>query len=404
MTHSLFYSKPLIELESSFDFSSVPKIKLHEANVVGPAKKMEVPITNGIDFEGVLHTIREFNTIRTVLNYTKGEDLFTNFRLCLTGTAREEWDLLLKDPNKTVPAFDAAIASFKRAFMTSNTKANLIDYINTVVKPRNMAVHTFARRLQSLNRYANELPDEQNIPTLTDDQIKKAVFMAMPDRWQLALIQSGRELKDCTMNFLTEYMENQREFAIINEQRNKRHRETDQPVFPGHKYSHRHTKRSFRDSHFSYRNNHTHDETRKAMSNDQRYCSNDAPCPIHLEGKHKWGMCFLNPNGSNYKPGKLPATGHRRAGSPGEKVAAAKLPPHNGSSYANKKPRGGNHRGPTHQSYFQSDSDASGENSKYSSSDSTPLDRDSPSVERTQTDGGAHGWDNTPPGASLKDY
>ena len=153
------------------------------------------------------------------------------------GTAREEWDLLPKDPNKTVPAFDAAIVSFKQAFMTSNTKANLIDYINTVVKPRNMAVHTFARRLQSLNRYANELPDEQNIPTLTDDQIKKAVYMAMPDRWQLALIQSGRELKDCTMNFLTEYMENQREFAIINKQRNKRHREADQPVFSGHKYS-----------------------------------------------------------------------------------------------------------------------------------------------------------------------
>jgi len=90
MMHLLFYSKLLIELESSFDFSNVPKIKLREANAIGPAKKMEVPITDGIDFEGVLYTIREFNTIRTVLNYTKGEDLFINFRLCLTGTAREE--------------------------------------------------------------------------------------------------------------------------------------------------------------------------------------------------------------------------------------------------------------------------------------------------------------------------
>ena len=55
--------------------------------------------------------------------------------------------------------------------------------------------------------------------------------MAMPDCWQLALIQSGRKLKDCTMNFLTEYMENQREFAIINKQRIKRHHKPDQPVF-----------------------------------------------------------------------------------------------------------------------------------------------------------------------------
>ena len=66
MTHSLFYSKPLIELESSFDFSKVPKVKLHEASAVGPAKKMEVPITDGVVFEGVLHTIREFDTIRTM--------------------------------------------------------------------------------------------------------------------------------------------------------------------------------------------------------------------------------------------------------------------------------------------------------------------------------------------------
>jgi len=115
-------------------------------------------------------------------------------------------------------------------------------------------------------------------------------------------------------------------------------------------------------------------------------------------------MCFLNPSGNNYKPGKPPATGHCEAGSSGEKVAAAKLPPHNESSYADKKLHGGNYHGPTHQSYFQSDSDASGKNSKYSSSDSAPLDRDSPSVERTQTDGGAHGWDNTPPGALLKGY
>ena len=47
-------------------------------------------------------------------------------------------------------------------------------------------------------------------------------------------------------------------------------------------------------------------------------------------------MCFLNPSGNNYKPGKPPATGHCEAGSSGEKVATAKLPPHNESSYATR--------------------------------------------------------------------
>ena len=115
----------------------------------------------------------------------------------------------------------------------------------------------------------------------------------MPDHWQGAFIQSGRELKDCTLNFLTEYMENQREFTIINEQRNKRHHELDQAVFYGcPKYSHRNTRRSFRRGCPHHRNNHTHNGTQKATSDDQHYCCNEAPCPIHLEGKHKWGMCF----------------------------------------------------------------------------------------------------------------
>ena len=82
--------------------------------------------------------------------------------------------------------------------------------------------------------------------------------------------------------------------------------------------------------------------------------ANEAPCPIHMKGQHTWGMCFLNPNGINYKPQhNAPSVntgrGIGRAG-PNEWFAPqnatipfALLAPHG---------RGGGYRGPTHQAFL----------------------------------------------------
>jgi len=41
-------------------------------------------------------------------------------------------------------------------------------------------VHTFTRQLQSLNCYAEEMPDDEALPVLTEAQLKQIVFHVMP--------------------------------------------------------------------------------------------------------------------------------------------------------------------------------------------------------------------------------
>ena len=106
--------------------------------------------------------------------------------------------IVLRDKTRTIEGFQQSIHAFKRAFMTNELKVNLLDYIQTVTKPKDMDVHTFTQRLQSLNHYAEEMPDDEALPILTEAQLKKVVFHAMPSKWQTTFVQANMQLKKCT--------------------------------------------------------------------------------------------------------------------------------------------------------------------------------------------------------------
>jgi hypothetical protein len=87
--------KPLVGLISTLVLSSVPKAKLQQNFEVGNLAKIEVPKCDGTNFEGVLVTIQEFNDAASALVYETGPELFYNFRLCLFGTARDDWEIVV---------------------------------------------------------------------------------------------------------------------------------------------------------------------------------------------------------------------------------------------------------------------------------------------------------------------
>ena len=404
---SLFLSKPLIELESKLDFKELSSVKLQSEH--GEIKrKVEVPITDGSCFEGILYTIREFNAAAKTLNYTNGDELFTNFRLCLVGDAKEEWEIVSADKVHTIQGFQQSIHAFQRVFMTNESKANLLDYIQTVMKPKDMDVHTFTRQLQSLNRYAKEMPDDEDLPVLTEAQLKKVVFHAMPNKWQTTFVQANMQLKKCTLMEITEYMEAQRGFADNSNQSrgHKRsfddHDETNQSNHHRKNTSHRsyHRNKRFRDS----------QQKSNRHSTDRTKYSNNANCPIHINSNHNWGMCFLNPDGINYRPKREGSNGRPENGKKyGQGV-------HNNGTHKtdhghSMRPKTGNYRGPTHQTYFQSDSDrsvtsnSSKTNSVSSDHDSNPQQKNPGVAGRTHANGRAHGRNkNNSRGASLTGY
>jgi hypothetical protein len=173
-------------------------------------------------------TICEFDAVVTTLNYSTGDLLFTNFHLCLAGNAKEEWDNISQPMKKTVEAFKENIKAFKQVFMTSKSKANLLEYIQEITKPKDMAVHTVVRHLQTLNCYAGKMPDDKKVPIFPELQLKKITFHAMPLGWQRTFIEGSKQLKSTSLQELIEYMDTQKNFADAHQESGKRRYESTQ--------------------------------------------------------------------------------------------------------------------------------------------------------------------------------
>ena len=95
--------------------------------------RIEAPIADGSSFEGVLSTIREFNVACQMLKIINGIDLFNNFQLCLTGNAKEEWEIVTKDVTQfTKTKFDEYVCTFIWVYMMTESRTNLLDYIQSV--------------------------------------------------------------------------------------------------------------------------------------------------------------------------------------------------------------------------------------------------------------------------------
>ncbi len=219
--------RPIISIKSKIDFKNLKTVKLQSMQQDGIAmKKIKVPITDGGSFKGVLYTICEFDAVVATLNYSTSNLLFTNFCLCLAGKAKEEWDNITQPAKKTVEAFKEHIRAFKQVFMTSESKATLLEYIQEITKPKDMAVHTFVRRLQTLNRYAGKMADDEKISIFTDPQLKKFVFHAMPIGWQRTFIEGSKQLKSTTIQELIKYMDTQKNFADSHQESGKRRYES----------------------------------------------------------------------------------------------------------------------------------------------------------------------------------
>jgi len=201
-------------------------------------------------------------------------------------------------------------------------------------------------------------------------------------------------------------MERQKNFADTdNNGHAKRRHETSEPEIHEGRENRKHRfgrNPKHRDKKFHGRQ---HSNARSETHN-KRYPNNDQ-CPIHLNSKHTWGMCFLNPNGENYRKGPSSNgsnSSNHNGGSNGNEARA------NNKHGAKKSThRNSNYQGPTHQTYFQSDDDDySSDSTNFSSyaSDSTPQHENKPGVAgRTQTVGRAHGRNNDDSrGASLTGY
>jgi hypothetical protein len=181
------YQRAIIQLKPDCHPSDFVIVKLHQSYLRGRIEKRETPATEGSSIEQILYCVREFQETARELNYTEGPELFDNFRRILRSTVKDDWDTVaaLSPLPRTPVTFDTALDDWKRMLIMPSARQNMVDYLETLMRPRNMSVENFVTRVKVMVRYVGDIPfPGPNPPTVDDTKLKNIIFRAMPPAWQ----------------------------------------------------------------------------------------------------------------------------------------------------------------------------------------------------------------------------
>jgi hypothetical protein len=149
-------STPIIAIKQDFDPDELPRIRLQQEYDDRTKEKMEVPIIDGRSVEANLYSLNEYLEAAEELSYDTGDDLFKFFCRILRGTIKDDWDSAVTDNGfantngKTDGNYHQCIRTWKLTFVTKDSRQTLVDFLQTVHKPRALPVETFVQRLKTL--------------------------------------------------------------------------------------------------------------------------------------------------------------------------------------------------------------------------------------------------------------
>ena len=178
------------------------KYKIH-ATVL---KKLDIPLI-------VPHCLEIKNRVESVIRTPAhvGPSLFRVMRRTLSSVIQTEWDSALAEnaynAPETVELFETTLKFFIKNKSTQEDRHDLLQQLRQAKKPRDLSVNTFYLRLLQLNEYVKWLPGTAQ--QLDNDQIKMALYSAMPEAWQQRLSQSGQEIGSITVAQAIRYFRNQ---------------------------------------------------------------------------------------------------------------------------------------------------------------------------------------------------
>ena len=316
MVEQVLISKPCLAYEMGFDPSKLEKVELVQTFVGGTKKKRKSPVFDGkTGLESLMYVVERFNVAATHLEWIEGEEMFDNFQLVLADNAQQKWTKLadaVPDAEKTPERFKATIVLlYSKYAEDKNPRDTMFKYLSSIVKPRKRGAQEHADRMETLFNYSNELAGR--VPVKNDEQIKIGIFESFPIKWQQSYNLSSRNLDDETLEQVVEYMSDYKVMKDSEEEARDNKRKSD--------------------NHGSQSNN----KRPKILHNNKI----KNPCRLH-NGLHDWELCFDNPNGKNYKPGRRGFNGGRG----NFNIGRGNLSGRGGRGYAGRgrtNGRGGNH-------------------------------------------------------------
>lgn len=123
-------------------------------------RKEEVYFCEVHDVEYILRTIHEFEDVLVAdrLDLESGPKRYSQFRKCLGGTIRNNWDVARRDNPATIDGFNASMQAFIAKFVKDTDLADQKQYLDTLKKPFSMDVKECADRLIMMNIYMAMFP------------------------------------------------------------------------------------------------------------------------------------------------------------------------------------------------------------------------------------------------------
>ncbi|MGH3053395.1 MAG: hypothetical protein ACRDL7_00270, partial [Gaiellaceae bacterium] len=288
-----------IKLERAYDITKVEKQK-NKITLDGEMTELSIPILSIVSrgtVEQMLLMIQAFQAASRFAHWTIAKQ-YVKFEMHLQGTAAATWKTILaSNPARTIAQFALFIDMLKKKAIKADDHYHLRNYLRSLKKPRSMDVSEFFQRFSELHTLIREFPNTSEATQFDPPEYKHILFQAMPIEWQKGFTLAGNKVATTDLIDLEEYMI---EVETLNSDRPSGKKEKNQKKegndTPSQSESSSSEKKKKGRNKKTKKNNTQSGEKRTRLDNDSE-------CPIH--GRHKWGKCFDNKLGDNYK---LPAT------------------------------------------------------------------------------------------------
>ena len=280
-----------------FDFKDLAEKKITQEYDDGSTRSAKIPMYDPKDgLEALLLVEREFRKAMEDLDLeddADGKQWFRHFDKLMIGAASTRWQQHIRgiaNNDRTIDRFNNSVRTFYVSFAGSRSRDKLIEYIQTIRKPRKVDPRSHSSRMQQLADFANKLPGD--MPELTEFQIKQYIYNSFPDSWKVAYTRTGKRVASETLADIIEFMTNEKEIADHEESTRKKKGSTSSDSDPDTK-PRRNGKKNGKWT------------TKKSNGKSKKFSGRPQPdeqCRLHPDHNHKWIECYKNPDGPNFKP------------------------------------------------------------------------------------------------------
>ena len=165
------------------NYQEFKRIDPNDNTVTTKVKVIKMLSTGSL--EDLLRTIYQFKKAAVKMNCGTGPKKYDNFELVLDGHLLGRWERIIDGKNRTNETFQESLLELIKYKCPKEDAFEVQqEHLRNVHKNRLINVADFAERLEDLNLYSKELPGAEDGEILTDTELKRILFKAMPKAWR----------------------------------------------------------------------------------------------------------------------------------------------------------------------------------------------------------------------------